>query len=64
MSELARLRQLYNIVNPFSWMEMISIEGKTNFFEKRVANILKTRLKWTKQPTKQSCWMQSSKLEI
>jgi ribonucleoside-diphosphate reductase subunit M2 len=22
--------------NPFSWMEMISLEGKTNFFEKRV----------------------------
>ena len=22
--------------NPFDWMEMISIEGKTNFFEKRV----------------------------
>ena len=22
--------------NPFDWMEMISIQGKTNFFEKRV----------------------------
>tara|TARA_B100001057_G_C22647049_1_gene870522 strand:+ start:14 stop:808 length:795 start_codon:yes stop_codon:yes gene_type:complete len=26
----------YNSVNPFSFMEYISIEGKTNFFEKRV----------------------------
>ena len=23
--------------NPFAFMEMISIEGKTNFFEKRVS---------------------------
>jgi len=28
--------KIYNVVNPFSFMEMISIEGKTNFFEKRV----------------------------
>ena len=26
----------YNSANPFDFMEMISIEGKTNFFEKRV----------------------------
>ena len=28
---------IYNTANPFDFMEMISIEGKTNFFEKRVA---------------------------
>ena len=28
--------KIYNTPNPFTWMEMISIEGKTNFFEKRV----------------------------
>ena len=28
--------KIYNSANPFDWMEMISIEGKTNFFEKRV----------------------------
>lgn len=28
--------KLYESTNPFSFMEMISIEGKTNFFEKRV----------------------------
>jgi len=27
---------IYNATNPFEFMEMISIEGKTNFFEKRV----------------------------
>ncbi len=29
--------KLYNAQNPFSFMEAISIESKTNFFEKRVA---------------------------
>ena len=29
-------KKIYNSQNPFDWMEMISIEGKTNFFEKRV----------------------------
>lgn len=28
--------KLFNTENPFDFMEMISIEGKTNFFEKRV----------------------------
>ena len=28
--------KIYNTSNPFDFMEMISIEGKTNFFEKRV----------------------------
>ncbi len=27
---------LWNVTNPFDWMELISIDGKTNFFEKRV----------------------------
>jgi ribonucleotide reductase beta subunit family protein with ferritin-like domain len=29
--------KIYESTNPFSFMEMISIEGKTNFFEKRVS---------------------------
>ena len=29
--------KIYNTPNPFEFMEMISLEGKTNFFEKRVA---------------------------
>ena len=28
--------KIYETSNPFDWMERISIEGKTNFFEKRV----------------------------
>ena len=28
--------KLYHSANPFDWMEMISVQGKTNFFEKRV----------------------------
>ena len=30
------LEKIYNSTNPFDWMELISIQGKTNFFEKRV----------------------------
>ena len=30
--------KIWNTVNPFPWMERISLEGKTNFFEKRVTN--------------------------
>lgn len=29
-------KKVYNTLNPFDFMELISIEGKTNFFEKRV----------------------------
>ena len=29
--------KIYNVENPFSFMEMISIDSKTNFFEKRVS---------------------------
>jgi ribonucleotide reductase beta subunit family protein with ferritin-like domain len=40
MVELGQ-EQIYNAVNPFVWMEMISLEGKTNFFEKRVSEYQK-----------------------
>jgi len=29
------------VSNPFEWMEMISMQGKANFFEKRVDNYQK-----------------------
>lgn len=32
---------LWNSTNPFDWMETISLEGKTNFFEKRVGDYSK-----------------------
>lgn len=31
----------YNVTNPFDFMEMISLQGKTNFFEKRVSEYQK-----------------------
>jgi len=33
--------KLYNTANPFDWMELISLQGKTNFFEKRVGEYQK-----------------------
>ena len=33
--------KLYNTINPFDWMDMISLQGKTNFFEKRVGEYQK-----------------------
>ena len=33
---MLKLNKIYNTPNPFDWMEMISVQGKTNFFEKRV----------------------------
>ncbi|RYY64531.1 MAG: ribonucleoside-diphosphate reductase, partial [Chitinophagaceae bacterium] len=32
---------IYNTTNPFDFMEMISLQGKTNFFEKRVGDYQK-----------------------
>jgi ribonucleoside-diphosphate reductase beta chain len=34
-------KKIYNATNPFDFMEMISLRGKTNFFEKRVAEYQK-----------------------
>lgn len=31
----------YNTPNPFDWMELLSLQGKTNFFEKRVGDYQK-----------------------
>lgn len=33
---------IYNASNPFEWMDLISMEGKTNFFEKRVGDYQKS----------------------
>ena len=35
------LKTIYGVENPFAWMEAISLEGKTNFFEKRVGDYSK-----------------------
>jgi ribonucleoside-diphosphate reductase subunit M2 len=34
--------KIYNTPNPFDWMELISLQGKTNFFEKRVGDYQKS----------------------
>jgi ribonucleoside-diphosphate reductase subunit M2 len=31
-------KKIYNVANCFDWMEMISLEGKTNMFEKKIAD--------------------------
>lgn len=35
-------KKLFFTENPFDWMEMISLEGKTNFFERRVGEYQKS----------------------
>ena len=34
--------KLYKVGNPFPWMTLISLQGKTNFFEKRVGEYAKS----------------------
>lgn len=41
-------KQIYNTENPFSWMTLISIQSKTNFFEKRVPEYAKQMMLITK----------------
>ncbi|CAL2080188.1 ribonucleotide-diphosphate reductase subunit beta [Tenacibaculum sp. 190524A02b] len=38
-------KKVYESTNPFDFMEMISLEGKTNFFEKRVSEYQKAGVK-------------------
>ncbi|OLQ14612.1 putative ribonucleoside-diphosphate reductase small chain B [Symbiodinium microadriaticum] len=33
--------KIFGVANPFDWMELISLQGKTNFFEKRVGEYQK-----------------------
>jgi len=35
-------RKIYKTVNPFDFMDLISLEGKTNFFEKKVSDYSRT----------------------
>jgi ribonucleotide reductase beta subunit family protein with ferritin-like domain len=35
--------KIWNIENPFDWMDAISVKGKTNFFEKRVSEYTKAK---------------------
>jgi ribonucleoside-diphosphate reductase beta chain len=42
--EQLNLKKIYNSSNPFDFMELISLQGKTNFFEKRVGEYQKAGL--------------------
>ena len=39
----------FNVENPFPWMEMIALQGKTNFFEKRVGDYRKAGVSTTRE---------------
>ena len=43
--------KIYNSENPFDFMDMISLQGKTNFFEKKVAEYQKAGVKNTGEET-------------
>ena len=36
------MEKIYHTANPFDWMELISLSGKTNFFERRVGEYQKS----------------------
>ena len=44
--------KVYNVTNPFDFMDMISLQGKTNFFEKRVSDYSKAGVNTSAQSTK------------
>jgi len=41
--------KMFNATNPFDFMEMISLQGKTNFFEKRVGDYQKAGVMGSKE---------------
>ena len=41
--------KLYNSKNPFEFMELISIDGKTNFFDKKVTEYRKANIGSTEE---------------
>jgi ribonucleotide reductase beta subunit family protein with ferritin-like domain len=44
--------KMFNSKNPFDWMDMISLSGKTNFFEKRVGEYQKSGVMTPKKEKK------------
>ena len=41
------VQKIYNVPNPFDWMELISIDTKINFFERRVTDYSKAKVSAT-----------------
>lgn len=52
--ETLNCSKIYNVQNPFDFMEMISLEGKTNFFEKRVSEYKKAGVNLSKEEAKEN----------
>ncbi|KAG1748939.1 ribonucleotide reductase small subunit [Suillus paluster] len=46
--------KVYDATNPFDFMDMISLQGKTNFFEKRVSDYSKANVNHTNAKTDQA----------
>ncbi len=44
--------KLYNIKNPFDWMEMISLQSKGNFFERKISSYQKSGVGKSKEDNK------------
>lgn len=44
-----QLPKIYNVKNPFDFMELISLQGKTNFFERRVSDYQKSGVRSDKE---------------
>jgi len=42
--------KIYDVTNPFDFMDMISLQGKTNFFEKRVSDYSKAGINHSAVP--------------
>ena len=49
-------QKYYNATNPFEWMEMISLQGKTNFFEKRVGEYQKAGVMSSLKDNENDCF--------
>lgn len=47
------VEKVYNVKNPFKFMDFISLQGKTNFFEKRVGEYQKNAVKGEKDNQKE-----------
>jgi len=45
--------KVYNATNPFDFMDMISLQGKTNFFEKKVSEYQKAGVKQQEKQAKE-----------
>ncbi|EGC33194.1 hypothetical protein DICPUDRAFT_56591 [Dictyostelium purpureum] len=57
-------KKIYNASNPFDWMEMISLQRKTNFFEGKVAEYAKTGVAIQKSNNQQTSSTQSRTLVL